>query len=906
MDWKSRIRWAFTDAGVQIDDEVLDELADHASAAYDRESSRESTLDATAVVDALIASWVAEANHLQRRRARQPAVTSPPAGAGLLSGAMQDVRYGIRLLCREPGATAAAVATIALAIAATTTLFSITYGTLLRPLPWSEPDRLVRLEERRGGLPGRLPWTISNATYRALEGSSTIEEIGGWVSVPMTLRASGEAERIPAARVTAGMLAVVRARPVAGRLLFSGGDTPSDDNAVLVSLGLAERHYGSAEAAVGQLVRFDAQPRTIVGVMPREFAFPDLETQVWVRQAVPPVTSDGGRSTSVAIFSVLARMRSGVTPEQVSAEATSRARSGESLGPAALGLFGSDGEVTIEAQPALDVLVHEVRPAIVILFAAVVLLFGTAVASVAMVQMARATRRRREMTVRAALGAGTARLTRQWLVENALIAAAGGIAGALSAAAAHELLPSLLPADFPRLTSIALDWRVALFATAATALSAVLCGIAPSLQTSRIDLARSLADEGTAPAGGSLRTPAARSRAVIMIGQVAVACVLMVGAGLLGRSLLALVNVDRGYDPHNLLTVRLVAPARTNFAASRPVLDLIQTRLKSIAGVEDVAVGNALPLVTAGNFSGITLPSPLDGSVEIQVQALHRSVSPAYFSTMRLRLLAGRHLSDTDTEDSRSVLVVNRTFAERYLGADPVGRILEFSMWGRRNWEVVGVIEDMQQGGVQGAAPSESLATPQPEMFSSYRQVTELFVPTVMLVVRTADDPVRFVPMVRSLVREQAPSFVIDSVMTMEDRVRASLAKPRTYAALLVAFAVFALTIAATGLFGVLSFTVAQRTREIGVRTALGAGPRDIVRLVLGQGSLIVVAGLAVGLVTAFFAAESLSKLLYGVSSRDPVTFIAAPAIIVLIAAVACFVPARRAAQIDPLTALRL
>jgi hypothetical protein len=299
------------------------------------------------------------------------------------------------------------------------------------------------------------------------------------------------------------------------------------------------------------------------------------------------------------------------------------------------------------------------------------------------------------------------------------------------------------------------------------------------------------------------------------------------------------------------------------------------------------------------------MPSPKNAAVVIDVQALHRTVSPGYFDALQLRLVAGRRLTDADADDARSVVVVNRTFAERYLGDDPVGQVLGFSMWDRRDWEVVGVVEDMRQERIEGSAASSSLGSGQPEIFTSYRQIGARIVPDMMLVVRTDRDPVSLVPTVRALLREQAPEWVLDSMSTMQARLMASLAIPRLYALLLIAFAIFALAIAATGLFGVLSYVVAQRTREIGVRATLGAAPGDIVRLVLGQAGAIVGAGLVVGLTTAWLAAESLSKLVYGVSTRDLATFAAAPLIVLVIAAIACFVPARRAARIDPLRALR-
>ena len=906
MDFKARIRSAFEAAGASVVADVLEELAQHAAATYAREEPRVGHAAAMSALDALIARWVSEASELRRPLRGQPIPIPPSGSSGFWLGIGHDVRYGVRLLRRQAGSSGLALLTIALAIAATTTLFSVAYGVLLRPLPWPDPDRLVRLEERRGGQPGRLPWTMSNATYLALaNGSATVEAIGGWAGSTRTLNAPDGAALIRVAAVMPGIFSVLRASPVAGRLLEQG-DVASA-NAAVVSHAFALRRFGSVDAAVGQSVQLERRPYTVVGVMPAAFIFPDADAQVWIPQSTDVVRTlpSGERVISAMIFAVLARMRPGVSPEQVAAEATARGVNGESLGTAALALFGSTGELTVTARRALDVAVGEVRPAIAVLFAAVMLLFVTAVGSVATVEIARAARRRREMTVRAALGAGTGRLVRQWLIEAALLGCAGGVVGVVGAALVHEALPTLLPADFPRVSTIEFDWRVAAFATAATLATSVLCGMIPGLQMRRLDLARSLAEEGAAPAGLGWRTAAARGRLLIMAAQVAIACVLLVGAGLLGRSLVALVTVDRGYDPRNLLSMRLVLPSRTALADAGPAFEALQNRLRGLAGVREAAIGTGLPLVTTGGVSGFKMPSPQNPAVVIDVQALHRTVSPGYFNALQLRLVAGRRLTDGDTDESRPVVVVNRTFAERYLGADPVGQILGFSMWDRRDWEVVGIVEDMRQDRIEGGAASASLGSGQPEMFTSYRQIGGRIVPDMMLVVRTDRDPVSLAPTVRALLREQAPDYVLDSISTMQDRLMATLAIPRLYALLLLAFAVFALAIAATGLFGVLSYAVAQRTREIGVRAALGAAPGDIVRLVLGQGAAIVGGGLLVGLTTAWLGAASLSKLVYGVSTRDLTTFVAAPLVVVAIAAIACFVPARRAARIDPLRALR-
>jgi putative ABC transport system permease protein len=633
-----------------------------------------------------------------------------------------------------------------------------------------------------------------------------------------------------------------------------------------------------------------------------------LELQVSVtnpHQREALTRSEDGSRISLMIFGAIARMRPGVTPAQVAAEGTARARAARDPGTTTLSLFGSAEPPTITATPALEVVIAEVRPAIRVLLAGVLLLFGTAVASVATMQLARAAKRRREMTMRAALGASPARLARHWLTESVVIGVAGGAAGMSGARLLIAVLPAILPADFPRLNEISLDWRIALASTTATLAAIVVCGLIPTVQARRIDLVQSLAADNLAPVGGGVRTPVARLRAAIMAGQIAVACVLLIGPGLLGRSLQSLINVDRGYDPNNLLTARLPLPSGSSYEKTGAMLEGISDRIGALNGVTHASFGNALPLVSAGGMSGFTARLPRDPSTLAKVQAFHRTVEPGYFTAMRLRLRAGRLLTDSDTRTSQPVLVVNKSFADQYLGDDPIGRRFSLSLYRQAEWEVVGVIEDMKQGGLETAGFISTADGAQPEMFSSYRQFGEMRPDSIFFVARSAGDPSALAPAVRAIVREQAPALVLDSVMTMDDRLMSSLSRPRAYALVLGGFAAFALAIAGVGLFGVLSYSVAQRSREIGVRTALGAQTADIVALVLRSGAAITAAGLAAGLGAAALLVESLSKILYGVDPFDPATFLVVPLVLALAAAVASVAPARRAARIDPMRALR-
>jgi putative ABC transport system permease protein len=825
----------------------------------------------------------------------------------IATGMLQDLRHAMRRLRREPGYAATALLAIALGIGATTALVSVTYGVLLKPLPWPEPDRLVRLEERRGGRAGRVPWTITNGTYLAWQESSMVEAIGGWMALPASFSEAGggEPERVRLARLTPSVFTVLDARPHVGRAFEPKDAAVRQVDTVILSHGFWQRRFAGAGDIVGRAVRIDFAPYTVVGVMPPGFAFPDRETQVWVPAQITQTHSDDGKRISLQIFSALARMKPGVTTAQVSAEGTARARVARDPGTAALALFGSGEPPTITATPALEVMIGEVRPAIRILLAAVLLLFATAVASVATVQLARVARRRREMTVRAALGASSARLARQWLTETIVIGIAGGALGMAGAKAAIDVLPAILPADFPRLGEITLDWRVALASAAATLAAVAVCALVPAIQARRIDLVQSLADDSLAPVGGATRTPVARLRAAIMAAQIAVTCVLLIGAGLLGRSVQSLIDIDRGYDPTNLLTVRLPMGPGDTYGTSAGQLQGIAERLQALPGVTRASFGNALPLVSAGAMTGLNIRLPRDPSTPARVQTLHRTVDPGYFDAMGLRLRAGRLLTDSDTTTSQPVLVVNKSFADQYLGEDPIGRRLPLTLYRKADWEIVGIVDDMKQGGLQIGGFVSTADTAQPEMFSSYRQFGEMRLESIFFVARTTGDPSALAPSVRALVREQAPSLVVDSVMSMEDRLLSSLSRPRAYAFIVSVFGASSLAIAVVGLFGVLAYTVAQRSREIGVRTALGARTAHIVLMVLRSAMAITGIGLAAGLAAAALLVESLSTILYGVSPFDPITFAAVPLVLAVASALACVEPARRAARIDPSRALR-
>lgn len=905
MDWKARVRAEFETRGTVPDDDVVTELTQHAEAAF--AAARADGLSATdaerAVADDL-ARWCAD-EAVGRRRPKRPVVVDPPATSSSgLAGLALDVRYGARMLRRRPGFTLAAVLTMALGIGAATTLFGITYDVLLKPLPWPDAGRLVQLTEGREGSTRSLgrPF-FTNASYNAWKGpSSTLEGLAGWRDeIDILSAAGGTPERAKVVAATASLFSVLEAHPIVGSLYTEADEAAGADQVTVLSYRAWRRFFGGQRDAIGKIVKLDGLPYTVVGVMPSGFAFPDREALLWTPLHVPPVVDETSGSHSIAIFTGIGRLKPGVTATEAAQEGTARARHAPALGMVGMAVFGTNGPVTVMVSPLIDALSSDVRPALVLLLSAVGLLFITAVASVASMQLARAASRRRELAIRSAIGAGRGRLSRQLLVENLFVGGAGGLAGLAIAFWLHHLVPVLLPADFPRLEDLAFDWPVVACAIALAIGASLVFGLLPAWLARRVNVVEALVEDSLAPVGGGVRTRVARLRTLIMAGQVAVAAVLLVGAALLSRSFLALMHADLGYQPQNLVTarVRMPEPLFTSPGRTRLLDDLI-ARLQQVPGVTHVAATSILPLGHSEALMAFQMPSFRPDGPTVAVHASERTVSPDYFATIGMRVLQGRGFSSTDTPTSLPVVVVNQTFARTYLqGRNPLDVMLPVGLTrDQEDWRIAGVVDDVHQ---QGATDP-----PRPELFACYCQMPEgmsMYVPSV--IVRTAGDPTTYVQTVRTLVHDLAPAAAIDSVMTMEARLASSLAEPRLYAVLLAGFGGFALLIAGVGLFGVLSYSVAQRVREIGVRTALGARPMDVIRLVVSQGAVVAIGGTAVGVLAALGLVRYLGTFLFGVSTHDVASFTLVTAVLLVMAAAACFFPARRAARIDPLQALR-
>jgi putative ABC transport system permease protein len=916
MNWQARIRNEFARLGKPADESVVEEMAQHASAAVEAARADGMTAaEAEAASIALIQSWCSQTSG-PARIARAPLLESAPPGRSLFTGLWLDIRLALRLMRRQPGFALVSITLIALAIAATTSIFSVVNSVVLKPLPSVKVDGLVRVFEydaRRG----RTMPVLSNSTYYAWHDTpETIEGLAAWDDWPLSYEGPSGLELVRGARITANLFPLVGVSPAFG-VNFTEEQEITDD-AIILSHGFWQERFGGDVAALGTSLTLGGRARTIIGVMPRGFQFPDRLARVWLAARPPTViesvaTRGFGKSVTLrfSFHNGLARLKPGVTPERAAAEVAARvADAFKKRRLDASGPFADGGTVKVALTPMLDWMIKDVKPALWILSAAVLLLFAAAIGNVANMQLSRAAARQREVAIRSAIGASSRRLVRHLLVETSMIAAMGAAAGLAITATLLRLLPTLMPEDFPRLDDIAIDGRVVGAAAGLSVAVALITCLMPARLARRVNLTSALAEDGAAPVGLSQRSPAARSRGLIIAGQVAIAALLLVGAGLLSQSFVKLMAIDRGYQPANLLTARLSHFSQSLPTAARSQFyDDVLTRLRSLPGVTNVALSDELPLTPGrrlGEIPGnnpVRPGQPLEGAIHV--------VSTDYVDAMGMTLLRGQNFATADERTSELVILVNQSFAKRYIPGEPLGASISLDLDGGRpceptkavksactnRWRVVGILADVRQSGADAPA--------QPEIFASRSQFLSAMPATQYVAARTTGDPAALASDLRAIVTSASSRGVVEEVMTMDTRLMTSLARPRLYAVLLGGFAVFGLLIAMIGLFGGLSYVVAQRTREFGVRTALGASPRDIVILVIRQGTILTISGLVAGFGIAAATVRYLAQFLFGVAPLDPATFAVVGAVLTATALVACAIPARRAARIDAIEALR-
>ncbi|HLJ51263.1 MAG TPA: ABC transporter permease [Bryobacteraceae bacterium] len=810
----------------------------------------------------------------------------------------QDLRFGIRLLRQSPTFTVVAVLTVALGIGANTAIFSVVYAALLRPLPYAEPDRLITLGEvrRQEDSSGQLTsasWVASYPDFRDWrQQSKAFASLAGFDPDGFTLRGAGEPESVPAVEVTPNFFHTLGVQPFLGRDFAPGEDQPSGPHVAILTYGFWKSRFGGDPHVIGRSIQLDSNSVTIAGILPPDFEFaPRGNGQIWV----PLHISNGLASRrNLRWMRVIGRLAPGSTPAQAAKEM-------ELIGSHLAAEYPQEnGSLRLVIAPLRDRIVGMLQPLLLVLFGAVGFVLLIACANVANLLMARATRRRREFAVRTALGAGRRRLISQLLSESVILAACGAALGLLLARSGTVLLIAAIPEamlnTMPFLRDAGVNPMVLAFLLCATIITAVAFGITPAFEASTRDAAGALKDEARSSAG---RT-STRLRHALVITEIAFSLVLLVGAGLMVKSLTALLNRNPGFDTRRLLTFSVFLPD-----ASYPKdPDAIRfnrefsDRVRVLPGVAGIATISIIPLTGGGNtirFVNEGRPVPTGQESESSI----RNISAGYFSLMGIPLVQGRFFNDSaDAATAPQHIIVNQAWAKRYLpGEDPIGKRIRFTFSPKQTFrEIVGVVGNIADAGLD--SPEE------PILFVPYLQGPDSF---ITYVVRTLGDPANSIGALRSTLRSTDPQLIMIQPTAMEQIISQSQSVfLRRYPSVLIgSFAVLALILAAVGLYGLISYSVSQHMRELGIRIALGAQPSDVIRLVLGEGARLALIGLGAGILAALGLTQLMRSLLYGVSPLDPLTFATVAGLLLLVAFVACYIPARRAIRTDPIAALR-
>jgi predicted permease len=810
----------------------------------------------------------------------------------------RDLRHAFACLIRDRGFTAIAIVTLALGIGANTAVFTLVKAALFSPLSYGDADRLTVIW---GPDRGEATHLSLREVFTYPRDARSFVDIAGYQEYDATFTGDQEPELVRAGSATPNLFEVTRTTAMIGRT-FSPADTAGGSSDVMViAHGLWQRRFGGDPGVIGRTVPVNGVARTIIGVMPPSFRLPNdfaslRPTEAWVPEVVNPSNLGAWGSRS---YSGLARLKDAISAETASSELPLIAERWIAAGYVRARPDGSLGALARRVIPAQDFVTGGMRQPLLILLGSVGFVLLIACANVANLQLARAGVRRREVAVRAALGADRRHIVRQLLTESGILASAGGAAGLAVAWAGLQIVTTLRPANLPRLDEATLDGGVLAFTAALAVTTGVLFGLLPALQLSRPDVTEVLKDGGRSGSAGHSRQLVRRALVVL---QLASSVVLALAAGLLIRSLIELHRIDLGFDPHGVLTAQVQVPA-TDYPQPADVVRFHRQateRLAQIPGVSAVGSARVLPLARSiGDWS-----IKIEGRPYVPEENPNgdfQAVTPGYFQAMSLKLVRGRLLTDADREGTQPVVVVNETMAERYWpGEDAIGRRFHMGTDDKPWLTIVGIASDVRHNAVveEGRA----------EMYVAHAQLPEHIgsAPRGMtLVIETEGDPLAIAGQVREAIRGIDRTLPLSGVRTMEDVTASALAQPRFVTLLLTVFAAIALTLAAIGIYGTISLLVSERAHEMGIRLALGADRPTILKLVLGQGLLLTAIGLSAGLAGAILLTRTLSSLVYGVGTLDPLTFAAVPAILSAVALLACVIPARRAASLDPIATLR-
>jgi putative ABC transport system permease protein len=799
---------------------------------------------------------------------------------------VQDLRYTVRVLLKKPAFTAIVVLALAIGIGANTAIFSVVNAILLRPLPYKDFDRISMIWMDNPKLGVKEDWHPYPNYVDYKEQNQVYEDMAAFNNRSFNLTGAGDPVRVLGAWNTASLFSVLGVPPSNGRVFTEEEEEPGKDLVVVLSDGLWRSRFGRDPNIVGQTISMNGANRTVIGVMPAGFSFPDKTTEVWVPLAISPQRKQDRNAIS---FKAVGRLKPGVSMAQARAEMGAIAKR--------LDEQYSRSDYGVNLVMLRDQETGSVKPALLVLLGAVAFVLLIACANVANLLLARAAIREKEIAIRLAIGARRSRIIRQLLTESAVLGLVGGAAGLLLAVWGLRVLVALSPGDIPRFDQAGIDGRVLVFTLAVSLLTGLIFGLVPSLQASKPDLNSTLKEGGRGTTGGA---GALRVRNLLVVSEIALSLVLLVGAGLLIRSFIRLQQFDLGFNPDNLATMRIQLPGTKYREAAQVEAFYKQLfeRIESVPGVQSVgAISDVFlsdtPNSTNFSIEGRPVPTGAD-SIEVPLD----SVSPGYFRTMGIPLQRGREFDERDVRGSTPVVIVNETFVRRFFpDEDPLGKRFVYGGAGPDNnqWiTIVGVVGDMRRTGFDRPV--------RPETFLPHSQATS---GTLTIIARTSGDPASLSNTLRGEVWAIDKDQSVFDLKTMDQTLSEMSSQRRFNMLLLGVFASLALTLAAVGIYGVMSYSVAQQTHEIGIRMALGAGQTDVLGMVVRRGMLLAASGIGIGLIGAIALTRLMSSLLYGVSATDPLTFVVIPIVLGIVALGACFVPASRATKVDPMIALR-
>jgi putative ABC transport system permease protein len=803
---------------------------------------------------------------------------------------VRNIRYGIRSLLRRPGFTAVALATLALGIGANSTIFSIVNAVLLKPFPYQEPDRLVLIE--RQGTAASSKDIHSYPVYNNLrELGKSFEDVAAFRARILPLDGPDGPERVWGSRVSSNFFSVLGVTPILGRAFLPGEDQPKQPNIIVLSYGLWRRRFAADPKVIGRTLVADKESFQIVGVMPADFNFDPSSlgerSEYWT-----PLNPTAGvmKSWRVSEAHIIARLKPSTTLTQARAELSVDADRIKQK--AQQESKGFDDRFGLSAITLREYFVGDTRKPLLILFGAVGFVLLIALVNVANLQMAHGVGRQKEIAIRSVLGASRGRLMGQLLTEGVMLSLAGGLLGLLFMMWSLRALGWLMPKGMVQVEALSIDRRVLFFTLTASLFTGILFGLLPSIRASKPEFNTILRLGMSPAASGGFRN-------LLVVAEVALALVLLVGSGLMANSFIHLIRVNSGLKTENVLSMQLQLLSRQTAPEQRAFAAELLPRIQALPGVKNVALINGLPISETGNSQSgkrsVMLQIPFAANPEEEIYLEPREATPGYFQTLGIRLLRGRLFTDADNAESQPVVVVSESLAqEAWAGEDPLGKKLRLGSTEKQWPTVIGVVSDVRHHQLNQA--------PTPLLYAPFSQNPDSF---VALVVRTESDPAKLTSVIRKNVLATDGRVVINGVMTMDQRLSDLVAVPRFFSLLLGWFAVMGLMLSVIGLYGVISYAVSQRTREMGIRMALGAQQWEVLKLVVGHGLVLAVTGIVFGLAGAFVLSRLLISQLFGVTATDPATYLSVSVLLFSVALLACYFPARRATKVDPLIALR-